>query len=42
MNKELYDILAETDKELKGNLDPESQRFIERTLMERKLDGKQK
>ena len=39
MNKELYDVLEATDKELKGKLDKESARFLERTLLERKLDG---
>ena len=39
MNKDLYDTLAATEKELNGKLDPESKRFLERSLLERKLDG---
>ncbi len=39
MNHDLYKKLAETDKELNGKLDEESKRFLERSLLERKLDG---
>ncbi len=40
MNHDLYEKLAEADKELANKLDEESKRFLERSLLERKLDGK--
>ena len=39
MNKELYDVLEATQKTLNGTLDPEGQRYIEKQILERKLDG---
>ena len=39
MNKDLFDTLTEAEKELNGNLDAESKRFLERSILERKLDG---
>jgi hypothetical protein len=40
MNKNLYDVLEATQNSLTGKLDPESQRYIDRLILERKLDGK--
>lgn len=42
MDKSLYETLAAAEKELNGNLDDESKRFLEHSLLERKLDGNQK
>jgi Zn-dependent oligopeptidase len=39
MNKELYDILEVTKYNLNGKLDPESARYLEKQILERKLDG---
>jgi hypothetical protein len=40
MNKELYDVLEATKEALNGQLDQESQRYVDRQILERKLDGK--
>ena len=42
MNKKLFDTMEMARDNLKGQLDPESQRFIDRTILERKLDGEPK
>ena len=40
MNKELYDTLAATDKELKNTeLDAETRRYLEKSILKRKLNG---
>ena len=39
MNKELYDVLEETQRNLTGKVDTESQRYIDKLILERKLDG---
>ena len=39
MNKELFDVLELTKKQLDGTLDSESQRYLDRSILERKLDG---
>ena len=39
MNKELFDAMVETQTNLNGQLDPEAQRFIDKHVLERKLNG---
>ncbi len=39
MNKELFDVLELTKKQLDGKIDSESQRYLDRSIQERKLDG---
>lgn len=39
MNKNLYDVLESTLANVTGKLDAESQRYIERQVLERKLSG---
>ena len=40
MNKPLFDVIEETRKNLDKQLDKESERYLDRTILERKLDGK--
>ena len=40
MNKDLFQVLKATRDSLKGQLDPESQRYLDRMILERELDGK--
>jgi Zn-dependent oligopeptidase len=35
----MFDLMEETRKNLDGNLDPESKRYLDRCILERKLDG---
>ena len=35
----MFDLLEETRKNLDGKLDAESQRYLDRSILERKLDG---
>jgi hypothetical protein len=39
MNKELFTLLEATAKELNNTLDKESQRYLDRCIKERRLDG---
>ena len=39
MNKKMFDLFEETRKNLDGKLDAESQRYLDRSILERKLDG---
>ena len=39
MNKQLFDSLVETEKNVSDQLDPESKRYLDRSILERKLDG---
>ena len=39
MNKELFNHLEETAKLLNTSLDKESQRYLDRCIRERRLDG---
>jgi Zn-dependent oligopeptidase len=39
MNKQIFDLMEETRKNLNGNLDSESERYLDRSILERKLDG---
>lgn len=39
MNKGLFNALEATQKYLEGNLDSESKRYLERHIIEKKLDG---
>ena len=39
MNKDLFQVLKATRDSLKGQLDPESQRYLDRMILERELDG---
>ncbi len=39
MNKDLYNVLEATQNSLNGKLDAESQRYIDKHILERKLDG---
>jgi hypothetical protein len=39
MNKDLYNVLEATQLSLNGKLDADSQKYIEREILERKLDG---
>ncbi len=39
MNKELFNHLEETAKRLNNSLDKESQRYLDRCIRERRLDG---
>ncbi len=41
MNKDLYDVLEATQNSLNGKLDAEAQRYIDKLILERKLDGMQ-
>jgi hypothetical protein len=40
MNKELFDVMELTRNALSGKLDNESQRYLDRSILERRLDGK--
>ena len=39
MNKNLFETLVQTEKNLNGKIDKESQRYLDKTIKERKLDG---
>ena len=39
MNKKLFDLMEETRKNLDGKLDKESQKYLDTSILERKLDG---
>jgi hypothetical protein len=39
MNKELYEVLVETSALVNDKLDEESKRYLDRQILERKLDG---
>ena len=39
MNKDLFDIMEITRNALNGKLDNESQRYLDRSILERRLDG---
>ena len=39
MNKELFDVMEITRDSLSGKLDSESQRYLDRSILERRLDG---
>ena len=39
MNKELFTVLEATSKALTKTLDTESQRYLDRCITERRLDG---
>lgn len=39
MNKDLFNLYQELRASLDGNLDPESLRYLDRNILERKLDG---
>ena len=39
MNKELFDVLVQTEQNIKENLDYNGKRFLDRLILERKLDG---
>ncbi len=39
MNKDLFDIMEITKNALNGKLDNESQRYLDRSILERRLDG---
>lgn len=39
MNKELFDVLVETEKNVKDKLDKDAKRFLDRLILERRLDG---
>ena len=40
MNKALYDFFESTRNALDGQLDSESQKYLDKNILERKLDGK--
>jgi hypothetical protein len=40
MNKELFDVIEQTRNNLNGKVDRESQRYLDKTILERRLDGK--
>jgi hypothetical protein len=40
MNQKVYKVLESTKEKISGDLDPESQKYIDRQVLERKLDGK--
>ena len=39
MNKELFDVIEQTRHNLNGKIDRESQRYLDKTILERRLDG---
>jgi len=39
MNKDLFDVMEITRNALNGKLDNESQRYLDRSILERRLDG---
>ena len=39
MNKKLFDLMEETRKNIDGKLDKESQKYLDTSILERKLDG---
>lgn len=40
MNKDLFDVMEITRNALNGKLDNESKRYLDRSILERRLDGK--
>lgn len=39
MNKDLFNLLEQTKIELDGQLDDESKKYLDKHIIERKLDG---
>ena len=39
MNKDLFDVMELARRALNGKLDSESQRYLDRSILERRLDG---
>ena len=39
MNKELFDVIEQTRNNLNGKVDREAQRYLDKTILERRLDG---
>ena len=40
MNKDLFEVMELTRSALNGKLDSESKRYLDRSILERRLDGK--